>query len=242
MFELMDTQAQNAVIKVVGVGGGGGNQSIPLARSGYQGTIVDPSAAMLAEAAENLAAEPRAVAGRIRLVQAGAADAAAALGGQRFAGVLCHGVIIYVDEPGSFPAALSGLAEPGGLVSVVAKNARCLAVRPAIQGRWDEALGAFDGVRQVNGLGLDTRADTVEELTALLGEAGVRATAWYGVRLFTDGWTPADRLPAAAVPDQAEEAGHDAARAMLAVELEASRRDPYRQLSRLFHLVVIRQT
>ncbi|MEW6647781.1 MAG: cell division protein FtsZ, partial [Pseudomonadota bacterium] len=25
MFELMDTQAQNAIIKVVGVGGGGGN-------------------------------------------------------------------------------------------------------------------------------------------------------------------------------------------------------------------------
>src|SRR5690349_25126671 len=39
---------------IVDVGGGGGNQSIPLARSGYQVTIADPSEAMLAGAAEAL--------------------------------------------------------------------------------------------------------------------------------------------------------------------------------------------
>ena len=38
---------------------GGGNQSIPLARSGYQVTIADPSAAMLAHAAASLDGEAR---------------------------------------------------------------------------------------------------------------------------------------------------------------------------------------
>jgi S-adenosylmethionine-dependent methyltransferase len=219
---------------LVDVGGGGGNQSIPLARSGYQVTIADPSDAMLAGARQALASEPPEVTRRVRLVRAGAEDVSAALGGQRFAGVLCHGVIMYVEAPGSFVAALAELAEPGAIVSLVAKNARCLATRPALEGRWQEALAAFDSDRQVNGLGLDTRADTVEELSALLSGAGVEPVAWYGVRLFTDGWVSGSQ---AAQPGATADSG----RAMLAVELEASRRDPYRQLSRLFHLVGVRR-
>ncbi|HEX5189429.1 MAG TPA: methyltransferase [Streptosporangiaceae bacterium] len=220
--------------EVVDVGGGGGNQSIPLARAGYQVTIADPSPAMLAEAARTLESEHPEVAARVRLVTASAEEAGAALGGQRFAGVLCHGVIMYIDDPRPFVAVLAGLAAPGGVISVVAKNARCLATRPALEGRWADALAAFDGDRQVNGLGLDTRADTVEELSALLAGAGVVPVTWYGVRLFTDGWVHAyDHADGG----DASGSGMDA---MLAVELEASRRDPYRQLSRLFHLVGVR--
>jgi SAM-dependent methyltransferase len=209
---------------LVDVGGGAGNQSIPLARDGYQVTIVDPSAAMLARAQARLAAEPGEVARRVRLVQASAGQARGALGGARFAGVLCHGVIMYVDDPRPFVAALADLAEPGGVVSLVAKNARTLATRPALEGNWAHALAAFTTDRQVNGLGLDTRADTLEDLTTMLAEAGVERTAWYGVRLFTDGWTPA-------------QLGTDGEDQALEVELQASRRDPYRLMSRLFHIV-----
>jgi 2-polyprenyl-3-methyl-5-hydroxy-6-metoxy-1,4-benzoquinol methylase len=84
---------------LVDVGGGAGNQSIPLARDGYQVAIVDPSAAMLAKAQARLESEPAEVVSRVRLVQASAAEARHALGGMRFAGVLCHGVIMYVDDP-----------------------------------------------------------------------------------------------------------------------------------------------
>lgn len=90
--------------------------------------------------------------------------------------------------------------------------------------RWAGALAAFDGDRQVNGLGVDTRGDSVDELSELLRARRVDPVAWYGVRLFTDGWTR-DR-PASDDEDL-----------VLQVELEASRRDPYRRLSRLFHLV-----
>ncbi|HET9898064.1 MAG TPA: methyltransferase [Streptosporangiaceae bacterium] len=214
---------------LIDVGGGAGDQSIPLAARGYEVTIADPSQAMLDRAAARLASGPAPTASRVRLVRAGAENAAWALGGRRFDGVLCHGVIMYVDDPRPFTYALAGLAESGGIVSLVAKNAACLAVQPALQGRWADALTAFDAGRQVNGLGLDSRADTVDGLTALLAEAGVDQVTWYGVRLFTDGWTP----PVADPPDSDDHA--------CLVELEASRRDPYRQLSRLFHLVGVRR-
>ena len=142
---------------LVDVGGGAGNQSIPLARDGYQVTIVDPSAAMLAKAQARLGSEPAGVASRVRLVQASAAEARQAVGGLRFAGVLCHGVIMYVDDPRPFVAALADLAEPSAIVSLVAKSAAVMASRPALDGDWAAALAAFDTDRQINRLGLDSR-------------------------------------------------------------------------------------
>jgi len=72
-------------------------------------------------------------------------------------------------------------------------------------------------------LGEDTRGDNVEALFDLLQHHNVDPQAWYGVWLFSD-WLD---LPTATT---------DVA-AVAAVELEASLRDPYRQLSRVFHLV-----
>lgn len=213
---------------IVDVGGGAGHQVLPLARDGYDVTIVDPSPAMLGRAKELLARESDEVRSRVTLVEAAGEDAPAALGGARFAGVLCHGVLMYLDDPAPMVSALAELAADGGVVSIAAKNQHCLAVRPALAGRWAEALAAFDSERQVNGLDVETRADTVDRLSAMLAVNDVETVAWYGVRLFTDGWT-ADRPP-----DDAEED-------VLAVELEASRREPYRQLSRLFHLVGVRR-
>jgi SAM-dependent methyltransferase len=208
---------------VVDVGGGAGHQSLPLARLGYEVTIVDPSPAMLARAADALDREDAATRGRVRLVEASGEQAPEALTGNRFAAVLCHGVLMYVEEPEPFLAALCGLAAPSAVVSIVAQNARTGAVRPALEGRWADALAAFDSRREVGILGLATRADTVEELTALLARYGVQRQAWYGVWLFTDGW--ARDLQPAHLDD------------IVAVELEASRREPYRQLSRLFHVL-----
>jgi S-adenosylmethionine-dependent methyltransferase len=73
------------------------------------------------------------------------------------------------------------------------------------------------------------RADTVEELSELLRRRGVEPLRWYGVWLFVD-W-----LEFSGVELDPSDATQVAATA--AVELEASRRDPYRQLSRVFHLV-----
>ncbi|MHB1774760.1 MAG: methyltransferase [Acidimicrobiales bacterium] len=215
---------------IVDVGGGAGHQSLPLARDGYDVTIVDPSPAMLERAAAAVAAEPFDVGRRVALVEAPGEEAVECLGAGRFAGVLCHGVVMYLDDPEPTVRSLAGLAAPGGVVSVVAKNRASMAVLPALRGDWSEALRAFDADHQINGLGVETRADTLDGLGELFGRHGVDPVAWYGVRLFTDRWRD----------DVAVDGGRPLAD-VLAVELEASRRDPYRQLSRLFHLVGVRR-
>jgi S-adenosylmethionine-dependent methyltransferase len=211
-------------LRVVDVGGGAGNQSIPLARAGYDVTIVDLSAAMLERAEAAIAREPAAVARRVSLVEASGEDAAAVLGAEGFGAVLCHGVLMYLDDPAAMLDSLTRLADRNALVSIVAKNVEVMAMRPAQAGDWAAALPAFDATHQINGLGVMTRGDRIDDVSAMLADRGVEPIRWYGVRLFTDGWTP-DR-PA-----------HDPEELVIAAEIEASRRDPYRQLSRLFHLV-----
>ncbi|MFQ5967975.1 MAG: SAM-dependent methyltransferase, partial [Acidimicrobiia bacterium] len=68
------------------------------------------------------------------------------------------------------------------------------------------------------------RADSIETLTDRMQLVSVELIEWYGVRLFTDGWI-------------AEDIDEDEVSVLQALELEASVRDPYRQLSRLFHWV-----
>lgn len=208
---------------VLDVGGGAAHQSPPLARLGYRVTVLDPSPAMLARAAERLAAEPGPVRDRVRLGEADGHDAARATGGERFDAVLCHGVLMYLDDPAPMVDALCRRLTPGGVLSLLALNAGTLAVRPALERRWDDALAAFDADREVGVLGADTRGDTVEGLSGLLRDRAVEPEAWYGVWLFSD-WLD---LPVE---------GTDLDR-VCAVELEAGSRDPYRGLSRVFHLV-----
>ena len=213
--------------EILDVGGGAGHQSFPLARAGYPVTLLDPSPAMLAKAEERLAAEPPEVRARVRLVEAPGEQAGAATGGRRFAAVLCHGVLMYVDRPGPLVAELCACTAPGGLVSVLALNAATLAVRPALDRRWSDALAAVDARAERGVLGVDTRADTVAELAELFRAHGAEPLDWYGVWLFTDLREVADPSPA----ELAE---------LTAVELRASRQDPYRSFSRVFHLLARR--
>jgi S-adenosylmethionine-dependent methyltransferase len=215
-------------VSVLDVGGGAGHQSMPLARLGYDVTILDPSSAMLAKAEERLAQEAPHVRARVRLVHAAGESAAEATGGRRFAVVLCHGVLMYLQAPEPLVAVLSHCLEPGGVVSIMALNAETMAVRPALEHRWSDALAAFDATGEVGVLGTPTRGDTVEHLSDLLRRGGVEPAAWYGVWLFSD-W-----MDLSAVDTDAK--------AVAEVELTASLRDPYRQLSRVFHLVGTRNT
>lgn len=208
---------------VLDVGGGAAHQSLPLARLGYEVTVLDSSPAMLAKAEQRLGAEPDAVRRRVQLIHAPAERASEATAGRRFDAVLCHGVLMYLDAPDEVVRELCRCAAPGGTVSIMALNAKTLAVRPALEQRWAEALAAFDASGEVGVLGTPTRADTVEGLSALLSAAGVTPSAWYGVWLFTD-WL------------ELSAEGTDVA-SVAEVELQASLRDPYRRLSRVFHLI-----
>ena len=204
---------------VLDVGGGAAHRSLPLARLGYDVTVLDSSPAMLDRARERVASEPAEVRRCVRLVRGRGEDAAALVGEAGFDAVTCHGVLMYLDDPEPLVRELCRCARPGGVVSVMALNARTMAVLPAVERRWDDALAAFDATRRTGVLGAETRGDTVESMSALLRANGVEPLAWYGVW-----WLD--------LPTE----GTDVA-AVAAVELAAAARDPYRQLSRVFHLV-----
>jgi S-adenosylmethionine-dependent methyltransferase len=214
---------------VLDVGGGAGHQSFPLAQVGYNVTLLDSSTAMLDKARERLQRLPDEVQQRVTLVQADGESAEDAVHGQRFDAVLCHGVLGYLDRPEPMVNELCRCAVDGGVVSIMTGNAKAAAVRPAMERRWDDALASFDAKTEIGVLGVQGRADTVEELSEILQGAGVEPLRWYGVWLFAD-W-----LEFGGAELDASDAKQVAAQAR--VELEASRRDPYRQLSRVFHLV-----
>jgi S-adenosylmethionine-dependent methyltransferase len=214
---------------VLDVGGGAGHQSFPLAQMGYDVTLLDPSPAMLDKARQRLERLPSEAQGHVTLVRADGEDASRAVDGRRFEAVLCHGVLGYVEQPEPLVDQLCRCAAPGGVVSIMTGNAKTMAVRPALERRWADALAAFDASTEIGVLGVPSRADTVEDLSGLMQSRGVEPLRWYGVWLFVD-WL--EFSGAELDPGDATQVA-----ATAAVELEASRRDPYRQLSRVFHLV-----
>lgn len=215
---------------VLDVGGGAGHQSFPLAQAGYDVTLLDSSKAMLDKAQQRLQRLPAEAQRHVTLVEAEGENANEAVGGRRFAAVLCHGVLgYYLEQPLSLLDELARCAAPGGVVSVMTGNAKAAAVRPALERRWDDALASFESRTEVGVLGVQGRADTVEELGELLQSRGVEPVCWYGVWLFVD-WLEFSGV-------ELDPSDSDELLKTATVELEASRRDPYRQLSRVFHLV-----
>ena len=218
-----------APARVLDVGGGAGHQSFPLAQAGYEVTVLDPSPAMLDKARQRLKRLPEEVQQRVTFVQADGEKADEALNGERFAAVLCHGVLGYLERPEPLVDQLCRCAAPGAIVSIMTGNANATAVRPALERRWDDALASFDARTEIGVLGVPGRTDTVDEISELIRSHGVEPQRWYGVWLFVD-WLEFGGAELDAT-DEKQLA------ATAAVELEASRRDPYRQLSRVFHLV-----
>lgn len=209
--------------RICDVGGGAGHNSIPLARRGYEVKILEPSEEMLRKARQTLDAEDETVRKRVELVNGVGEDATRIFGKEAFNVVLCHGVLIYLDNPDPLIEALSNIARPGAIISILTKNADALAMRPALKGRYKEALDLFDSDREINRLGMSTATDRIPELSMKLEKYGVALEQWYGVRVFTDHLD--DRPTGPDLPD------------VLEAEWEAGRRDPYRSVARLVHLV-----
>nr|WP_229699035.1 class I SAM-dependent methyltransferase [Wenjunlia tyrosinilytica] len=217
-------------LRVLDAGCGQGTQALRLARQGHEVTGMDPDPAMLDTVASALSAERPEVQDRMRLIQGDGREVGRHFGPATFDAVLCHGVLMYLDEPDPILAALARVLRPGGLLSLVVRNADALAMRPGLGGDWRGALEAFGTDRYVNRLGLATRADRREALARTLREIGVPLREWYGVRVFTDTAPDAARVPAD--PEEFE--------ALLAAEEAAGGRDPYRGVAALLHLCAVR--
>ncbi|WP_181802510.1 class I SAM-dependent methyltransferase [Streptomyces shenzhenensis] len=214
-------------LRVLDVGMGQGTQALRLARAGHQVTGVEREPAMIAAAREALAGEPEGIRERVRIVQGDGRDTGVHFLPGSFDVVLCHGVLMYVEEPDPLLAGLARMLAPGGLLSLLVRNADALAMRPGLSGDWAGALEAFDTVSYLNRLGLRVRADRLATLTGTLAGIGAPLQSWYGVRVFTD--TAAD--------DAEPPAGLET---LLAVEERAGRTDPYRAVAALLHLCGVR--
>ena len=216
-------------LRVLDVGMGQGTQALRLARLGHQVTGVEQEPAMIEAAREALAGEPVGIRERVRLVQGDGRDTGVHFLPGSFDVVLCHGVLMYVEEPDAMVAGLARMLAPGGLLSLLVRNGDALAMRPGLSGDWAGALNAFDTTAYRNRLGLDVRADRLAAVTATLAGINAPLHAWYGVRVFTD-----------TAADGAEVPGEEELRVLLAAEERAGRTDPYRGVAALLHLCGVR--
>jgi S-adenosylmethionine-dependent methyltransferase len=221
-------------VPVIDLGCGQGTQALRLARRGYAVTGVDASAGLLARFERDLAAEPAEVRARVR-VERGLIEHWAERGVVSPAAVvLCHGVLMYQEDPDPVLRAIAGLTAPGGMVSLLVRNGDALAMRPGLLGDWATCAAAFSSDRYANRIGVAARADRVADLAARLAGHGLELTAWYGVRVFTDmDPNPASDTRPPQAPADLE--------ALLDCEERAGRTDPYRRVAALAHLIARRR-
>ena len=213
-------------LRVLDVGCGQGTQALLLARRGHDVTGLDVSAELLGHFEDSLAGEPADVRARVRLVQ-GPGEHAADLVAGPFELVLCHGVLMYLDGIGPMLAALSAVAGEDAGLSLLIRNGLALAMRDGLRGDYPAALGAFETLDYTNRLGLTAHAHTPDIIDRSVAPFGWRQQRWYGVRVFTDHLDE----PVSATAELTD---------LLAAEVQAGVRDPYRQVAAILHLFYVR--
>jgi ubiquinone/menaquinone biosynthesis C-methylase UbiE len=223
-FELLLGQVLAALPEppagVVDAGGGTGQLAVALARRGYQVTVVDTSAAMLATCAQRAAGEGAEVAARLATVQGDAADLPALLGPASRDAAVCHDLITQVDDPAAVLAALAGVLCDGGVLSLGFANRDWLVLRA---GRRGEHAGALRLAHGREAAGQAAPAMTLAEVEAELERAGFEAVAASGVGVFVDSGD-----------DDPDPAG---LAALVELERLVATREPYRSSARTVHLV-----
>ncbi len=215
--------------RILDIGCGQGSQLLVLARRGHLVTGLDSSATLLSDLEGSLRAEPPEVRDRVHLVRGDALRAGDLFGPERFDGVLCHGVLMYLPDPDPLLAAIAAVTVPGGLVSLLVRNGDALAMRPGLSGDWLAAEAAFNGDSYLNRIGVQARADRLSDLTTALAARQLAVQAWYGVRIFTD-----------QAHDEAPLPGNGQLALILECEERAGRTDPYRGVAALLHVIAQR--
>jgi S-adenosylmethionine-dependent methyltransferase len=223
-FELLLGQVLAALpeppARVVDAGGGTGQLAVALARRGYQVTVVDTSAAMLATCAQRAAGEGAEVGARLATVQGDAADLQALLGPASRDAAVCHDLITQVDDPAAVLAALAGVLGDGGVLSLGFANRDWLVLRA---GRRGEHAGALRLVHGREAGRPPAPAMTLAEIEAELERAGFEPVAACGVGVFVDSGD-----------DDPDPAG---LAALVELERLVAAREPYRSSARTVHVV-----
>ncbi|MFK0292748.1 class I SAM-dependent methyltransferase [Streptomyces sp. NPDC090442] len=216
--------------RVLDVGCGQGTQALLLARRGHHVVGLDSSAQLLSDFRRALEVEAPEVRERVSVLQADAGRLAELFASASFDAVLCHGVLMYFDDPRPLLTSIAQVTSPGGIVSLLVRNGDALAMRPGLLSDWAGVEQAFEGTAYLNRIGVRARADRLDDMTAALAERGMPLREWYGVRIFTDAAASDAALPE---PEQLNR--------LLACEERAGRTDPYRRVGALLHLIATRR-
>jgi len=184
--------------------------------------VLDPDEQMLETARGAWQLHADRVPGSVAFRQ-GLGEQAAELVGDGWDAVLCHGVLMYVDDPDTLLGAVAQCVRPGGVVSVLAKQAGALAMRRGLERDWGGVLEVLHSPVEAGNLGTISRGVDREDVVRVLAEHHVALRQWYGVRVFTD------HLGEEPVGDDFDQ--------VLQAEWAAGCLDPYRRIARLFHLL-----
>nr|MBA3739752.1 MerR family transcriptional regulator [Chloroflexota bacterium] len=181
VLERLDGVLPPPPVRILDAGGGTGAFAIPLARIGYNVTLADQSADWL----DRARSKADAAGVDLDLVNIGLESLTDA-GLEPFDAILCHAVLMYIDDPAVVLRTLRSVAAPGAVLSLLEKNRDGIALRPGLQGDYAEARRLLTERDSVGRLGVGNRAYAVSEWLAMLAAAGWSPDEWVGIRLFSD--------------------------------------------------------
>ena len=209
-------------LDVLDIGGGTGGLAVRIGALGHRVVVVDPSPDALAALDRRAREHDVAVTGRqgdlstlLDVVGPASADL-----------VLCHGVREVVDDPAAALRTLAQVVRPGGTLSLLVAQRHAAVVARAMAGHFRQALDLLDSQAQV---GRSGRRFTVDELTALVDEAGFSVDTVHAVRVFTD-----------LVPGSLLDLEPGATAALVELEQAVASRPEYLPLATQLHLLAHR--
>jgi SAM-dependent methyltransferase len=221
----LEGRLQGGPLDVLDIGGGTGGLAVRVGALGHRVTVVDPSPDALAALDRRAREHEVAVTGRqgdlsslLDVVGPACADV-----------VLCHGVLEVVDDPASALATLADVVRPAGVLSLLVAQRHAAVVARAMAGHFQQALAMLEAADPVAPSGRTGRRYTVDELTALAGDAGFTVDTVHAVRVFTD-----------LVPGSLLDLEPGASAALVELEQAVATRAEYLPLATQLHLLAHR--
>lgn len=225
----LDRHLPSGPLRILDAGGGDGAESLALARAGHHVTLVDASAAMLAEAQQ--AVDAGGLQAQVTIIRHDLAGLATLFPDPAFNLVLCHNVLQYIPAVGRLLDDLLTVLQPGGVLSLLSVNRYSLPYQAAfLHHDLERAYAALDATTQQTAVfGAPMTLSVAEEIHKLLSARGLTRIHHYGVRCICDYWG-----------DNTEKAQPEVMAQIERLEQRLATMEPYKHLARYYQLIAVK--